>query len=187
MTSWACDVPPPPRTRRWCWSCSTARAGHARRGLLGHRLVRRHGRRPTPEPLSSQTRRPPRTRPGWRTPGPAPAGRSRNRPPLVGTGRFTDRTDVLPGEPVRLFVSTTRRRSPSRASGWVGTAAPAARAVWASERLPRVRQPAPTTSALGTVSAADWQPSVTLPTASWPPGDYLLRLDGADHRPASCR
>jgi hypothetical protein len=115
------------------------------------------------------------TRPGSRWQISRPAALSE----LAG---FTDRTDVLPGEPVRLFVSTSQPSFTVTGfrMGWYGGAG--GRAVWASGRLPHLRQPAPTTSSLGTVSAAAWRPSITLPTQSWPAGDYLLRLDAPDQR-----
>ena len=92
---------------------------------------------------------------------------------------FTDRTDVPPGTSFRLFVSTTApqlpgprvpdglvRRRPGRPGvDLAGHAGP----------LPtgaRIVQP-------GSMAVAPWAPSLTVPTAGWPPGSYLLRLDAS--------
>ena len=58
--------------------------------------------------------------------------------------------------------------------GWYGGAL--ARLVWTSPAIPGLRQHAPVVRAHGMV-VAPWRPSLTLPTAGWPPGSYLLRLD----------
>jgi hypothetical protein len=90
---------------------------------------------------------------------------------------FTDRDSALPGQPVRLYVSTVARRYRVRAyrMGWYGGAR--ARQVWASAMLPGGRQrPAVLRGSTHTPSAP-WAPSLMLDTTDWPPGDYLLRLD----------
>jgi hypothetical protein len=91
---------------------------------------------------------------------------------------YADHAGVRPGTPVRLFVSTTAASFRVRAYriGWYGGGL--ARLVWTSPSVTGQRQPAPTVSSLGTV-VAHWQPSLTVPTGGWPPGSYLLRLDGA--------
>jgi hypothetical protein len=91
---------------------------------------------------------------------------------------YADRTDVLPGTPVRLFVSTTAPGFRVRAYrfGWYGGSP--ARQVWASGSVRGRRQPGPVTEARGMV-VAPWQPVTTVPTGGWPPGSYLLRLDAS--------
>ncbi|MBO2451775.1 hypothetical protein J4573_32135 [Actinomadura barringtoniae] len=90
---------------------------------------------------------------------------------------YADRVSVLPGETFRLFVSTTTPGFSVEAfrMGWYGGAQ--ARKVWSAPRQAGARQPeatfAPDTE---TVSAADWKPSMTVPTKDWPEGSYLLRL-----------
>jgi hypothetical protein len=93
---------------------------------------------------------------------------------------YADRVSVHPGEPVRLFVSTT---SPTwtvtafRIGAYPGTGG--AR-IWASPPRPGGLQPAPVVQAPRTTVVAPWQPSLTVDTTRWPSGDYLLRLDAAD-------
>ncbi len=93
---------------------------------------------------------------------------------------FADRVSVVPGETVRLFVSTS-------AAGFTVTAfrigdyrRSDAQAVWTSPRqagglqaLAEVQRPTNTV-------VAPWHPSLTVDTRGWPSGDYLLRLDGDD-------
>jgi len=90
---------------------------------------------------------------------------------------YADHTDVLPGAPVRLFVSTTARSFRVRAFrfGWYG--GDLARLVWTSPGVPGQLQRAARTVAPGGMVVAPWQPSLTVPTVGWPPGSYLLRLD----------
>jgi N,N-dimethylformamidase beta subunit-like protein len=93
---------------------------------------------------------------------------------------FADRVSVLPGEDVRLFLSTTAHRVRAEAfrMGWYGGAQ--ARKVWESADLPGRRQPAPGPAGpTRTVSAAGWQPSTVVSTKGWPEGAYLLRLTSA--------
>ncbi len=101
----------------------------------------------------------------------------RTGPPDAIEG-FTDRASALPGEPVGLYVSTTARefRVVAFRMGWY--AGDLARRVWSSGPVRGRRQAPPTfTRATRTVSC-DWHRSLELPTADWPPGCYLLRLDG---------
>jgi hypothetical protein len=107
--------------------------------------------------------------PGWRV---ATAG------PRHAIEGYTDHAGALPGSPVRLFVSTTASSFRVRALrfGWYGGAL--ARLVWTSQAIPGLRQPPRVVRAHGMV-VAPWRPSLTLPTAGWPPGSYLLRLDAA--------
>jgi hypothetical protein len=97
---------------------------------------------------------------------------------------YADHVSVLPGTSFRLFVSTTSKGYKVEAfrMGWYGGTQ--ARLVWTSARLPgSVQAPARIGPKTGTVTAP-WRPSLTVPTAGWPEGVYLLRLDadsGARH------
>lgn len=125
--------------------------------------------------------------PGHRPVAPAPAVAENSRP---GTAAwrvtkaggehaiegFADRVSVLPGQPFRLFVSTTAR-------GWTVTAfrmgwyaGKQARAVWTSPRQAGARQAAAKTAGPTHTVTAPWRPSLTVSTGGWPAGSYLLRL-----------
>ncbi len=119
---------------------------------------------------------------------PWPAADERNRAgdrswSTVRVGRqhdiegFTDRDSALPGQPVRLYVSTVARRYLVRAyrMGWYRGAR--GRQVWASGYLPGGLQGAAVVRGATHTPSAPWRPSLVLNTAGWPPGDYLLRLD----------
>lgn len=90
---------------------------------------------------------------------------------------YADTDSALPGQPVRLFVSTVAHSFQVRAyrMGWYGGAR--ARLVWRSARLPGRRQAAARVSGATHQPGAPWQPSLTVDTAGWPPGAYLFRLD----------
>jgi hypothetical protein len=91
---------------------------------------------------------------------------------------FADRTSVKPGEPVRLFVSTsadTFTVTAYRMGNYTGSAA---RQVWKSPPLPGIRQAHYAVQPPTSTVVAPWNPSLTVQTGDWPPGDYLLRLDG---------
>ncbi|WP_018334343.1 N,N-dimethylformamidase beta subunit family domain-containing protein [Actinomycetospora chiangmaiensis] len=91
---------------------------------------------------------------------------------------FADHTSVLPGAPVRLFVSTVSPTFTVTAFRMGAYAGSEARQVWTSAPQPGTRQ-APPAVAPGTHTVtAPWRPSLDVPTAGWRPGDYLLRLDG---------
>jgi len=112
--------------------------------------------------------------PGWRITWPG------QRHEIEG---YTDQASARPGTVVRLFVSTTAAwfRVQVLRFGWYGGML--ARLVWTSAQIPGTRQPAAVVEAHGMV-VAPWRPSLALPTAGWPPGSYLLRLDassGAQH------
>ncbi len=91
---------------------------------------------------------------------------------------YTDHASARPGTVVRLFVSTTAAWFRVRVLrfGWYGGAL--ARLVWTSAQIPGTRQPAAVVEAHGMV-VAPWRPGLALPTAGWPPGSYLLRLDAS--------
>lgn len=90
---------------------------------------------------------------------------------------FADTDSAVPGQPVRLFVSTVARSYQVRAyrMGWYGGAR--ARLVWRSASLPGRRQVGARVTGATHTASAPWRPSLTLDTAGWPAGAYLLRLD----------
>ncbi|MGW5681454.1 N,N-dimethylformamidase beta subunit family domain-containing protein [Nonomuraea sp. NPDC003754] len=87
---------------------------------------------------------------------------------------YADRVSVLAGERFRLRVSTT---APSFVARAYRMGAKPYR-VWQSGRTAGVRQ-APATTVRGTVTAANWKPSLTVDTGGWPEGAYLIRLDAS--------
>jgi hypothetical protein len=148
------------------------------------------GHAPPAPPASGAPSAPPSQPPstGADVPGPAPEAPERDRPGDPGWGvirpgaqhdveGFTDRDSVLPGQPVRLYVSTIAKRFSIRAyrMGWYRGAR--ARLVWRTGWLPGHRQaPALVRGATHTPSAP-WRPSLVVRTAGWLPGMYLLRID----------
>ena len=126
--------------------------------------------RPAKPAQAAPSRRapPPPGDPDWRITQPGP---------LYQLEGFTDRADVLPGASFRLFVSTTARSFRVRAfrMGWYG--GDLARLVWSSPPVAGRFQAAAKIVQPGSMAAAPWSPSLTVPTAGWPPGSYLLRLD----------
>ncbi len=55
------------------------------------------------------------------------------------------------------------------------------RLVWRSDSQPGVMQPKPTIDAMTRTVSANWPSSLTIaPDATWPPGQYLLRLESSD-------
>ncbi len=92
---------------------------------------------------------------------------------------FADRVSVLPGQPFRLFVSTTSRwwRVEAFRMGWYHGAQ--ARRLWESDKIRGLVQRGPVMSAGTNMVRAPWRPSLTVQTAGWSAGSYLLRLDAA--------
>lgn len=90
---------------------------------------------------------------------------------------YTDHDSVLPGAAVRLYVSTTfpTFQVVALRMGWYR--GDLARRVWASPWLPGHLQPAASVTGSYHLPRAPWRPSLTIGTAGWLPGDYLLRLD----------
>ena len=96
---------------------------------------------------------------------------------------WADRTSVLPGEPVALHVSSAAPTFTATAyrMGWYGAVGGAL--VWRSAVTTGRLQARPSsaswmTSPTRTVTTT-WPASVALPTATWPPGAYLIRLDSS--------
>jgi len=143
--------------------------------------------------------RPDSARPGSATSGPAhdpvpaalPFAAAENQKPGTRDWRvrrlgspaaiegFADRASVLPGQPFRLFVSTTSPwwRVEAFRMGWYHGAQ--ARRIWASGRVVGHPQRGPLISARTNMVRAPWRPSLTVQTPGWPAGSYLLRLDAA--------
>jgi hypothetical protein len=102
----------------------------------------------------------------------------------AGIEGYADHVSVLPGQPFRLFVSTTaaQYRVEAFRMGWYG--GQQGRLVWSSASSPGLVQAAARFTASTRTVTAPWQPSMTVATAGWPAGDYLLKLaasSGAEH------
>ncbi|MGN6330586.1 MAG: N,N-dimethylformamidase beta subunit family domain-containing protein [Motilibacteraceae bacterium] len=106
--------------------------------------------------------------PGWRLRHPAAHGE------IEG---WADQVSVPPGRPAGLHVSTTAPsfRVLAFRVGWYGGAG--ARLLWRSADLPGRRRPPPVLLPATRTVTTTWPRSLTVPTAGWSPGDYLLRLD----------
>jgi hypothetical protein len=92
---------------------------------------------------------------------------------------YATRTDLLPGDPLRLKVSTT---APSYQihvyrAGWYGGRQ--MREVWTSGQLAGQRQPPATLYAPTYTVMTTWRPNDVIDTRGWPPGSYLVRLDAS--------
>ncbi|MFD7160137.1 N,N-dimethylformamidase beta subunit family domain-containing protein [Kribbella sp. NPDC059898] len=94
---------------------------------------------------------------------------------------FTDRASVRSGRPFRLYVTSSAGAFTVQAFriGWYGGTG--ALLVWSSTPIPGVPQPAPLIAADRMVTT-NWKPSLTVQTAGWPPGTYLLLLTAANGR-----
>ncbi|MGW0803050.1 N,N-dimethylformamidase beta subunit family domain-containing protein [Nonomuraea sp. NPDC002799] len=87
---------------------------------------------------------------------------------------YADEVSVLPGERFGLHVSTT---APRFSAGAFRMGVNPVK-VWESAPVRGVRQ-APMKVLAGTVSAAHWTSSLTVDTAGWAEGAYLIRLDAS--------
>ncbi len=92
---------------------------------------------------------------------------------------YATRTDLLPGDPLRLKVSTT---APSYRvhvfrAGWYGGFL--MREVWTSGVLAGRRQPQSTLRPGTFTVLTSWRPNEVIDTTGWPPGSYLVRLDAS--------
>jgi len=92
---------------------------------------------------------------------------------------YADQQSVLPGQNFRLYVSTTATsfRVDAFRIGWYS--GHQARLVWTSPRVRGQRQTAERITPGTHMVTAPWRPSMTITTANWPPGSYLLRLDAS--------
>jgi hypothetical protein len=109
--------------------------------------------------------------PGWRI--------TNSGPPHAIEG-FADRTSALPGEAVRLFVSTTGKSFTATVYRIGNYANSEALQVWRSGPLPGVKQADSMVQQPTNTVVAPWAQSLTLNTTDWRPGDYLVRLDGSN-------
>ena len=125
----------------------------------------------TTPPAAPKTSTPPLPAgtPGWRIEHPGPAHA------IEG---FADHTSVKPGTPVRLFVSTTAHTFTVSAIRVGNYANSDGLQTWKSATLPGVKQAEPLVQAPTNTVVAPWNPSLTVDTTGWEPGDYLFRLDG---------
>lgn len=89
---------------------------------------------------------------------------------------FADRTDVLPGERVTFFVSSTARRVRLEAfrMGWYRGAL--ARRIAVREDIPVHRQSHLVLRSATNTITAPWHPSLSVDTSGWPEGAYLIRF-----------
>ena len=93
---------------------------------------------------------------------------------------FAARTSVRAGQPVPLYVSTTARTwsvSAYRMGWYAGKGGRRVSAAAANQ--PAVHQPAATVDPTTRTVIAPWTHPLSVPTAGWPPGDYLLKLTAA--------
>jgi len=92
---------------------------------------------------------------------------------------YADQQSVLPGQSFRLYVSTTARsfRVDAFRFGWYS--GHQARLVWTSTSVRGQRQTAVRITPGTHMVTAPWRPSMTVSTAGWPVGSYLLRLDAS--------
>jgi hypothetical protein len=99
--------------------------------------------------------------------------------PADAINGYADQQSVLPGQSFRLYVSTTAKsfRVEAFRFGWYS--GHEARLVWASARVRGQRQTAVHITPGTHMVTAPWQPSMTVTTANWPAGSYLLRLDAS--------
>ncbi|MFS4093842.1 N,N-dimethylformamidase beta subunit family domain-containing protein [Streptomyces sp. AF1A] len=104
--------------------------------------------------------------------------------PADAVAGYTDRVSVTPGESFGLHVSTTAAsfRVCAFRVGWYGGRQ--ARRIWVSDRIPGRAQPPPHVLPATRTVRADWPATLTVDTAGWPEGAYLLRLeaDGGHQR-----
>jgi hypothetical protein len=93
---------------------------------------------------------------------------------------FADHVSVLPGQSVRLYVSTSAPSFTVTAYRFGDYSGSEARQVWQSGTEHGVKQPADQLQKPTNTVVAPWQPSLTVATQGWQPGDYLFRLDGSN-------
>ena len=96
-------------------------------------------------------------------------------------GGYADVTSATRGQEIKLYVSTdapSYRVEAYRMGHYGGTQA---RMIWHSESLPGRRQAEPFVDPDTNMVEARWQPSLTVkPDKSWPPGNYLFKLDASN-------
>ena len=89
---------------------------------------------------------------------------------------YTDLASVAPGQSFRLYVSTTASSFTATAYrvGYYGGAD--ATQVWQSPKTTGVHQTAQSINGSTHTVECQWQPSLTVATAGWVPGEYLIKL-----------
>jgi hypothetical protein len=93
---------------------------------------------------------------------------------------YADQVSVTSGQSFKLYVSTTAAQFTATAYriGYYG--ATDAREVWQSPGTPGELQSAQTLDHATNTVECQWKPSLTVDTANWPEGDYLIKLAGAN-------
>lgn len=129
-----------------------------------------HGSAPTAHPTvtASQTPNLPEGTPDWEI---------HNAGAEHAIEGFTDHISALPGDQVRMYVSTTAQTYQVRAFRMGHYSNSEAKQVWISAKLPGKHQPAPIIQAPTNTAVAPWESTLTVDTKGWQPGDYLLRLE----------
>jgi hypothetical protein len=89
---------------------------------------------------------------------------------------YADQTSVTAGQPVTMFVSTTAPTFHAEVYRMGYYAGLGARLVVTTGEVPGVRQAPPHFTPGINLVEATWNPSLVLATASWPEGEYLLKL-----------
>ena len=94
---------------------------------------------------------------------------------------YTLKASALPGEQVPLRVSTIASRFHVEAYRFGAYAGGQAHLVWKSASVAGAQQPGPTFAPYATRTVvAPWQDSLSIPTAGWRPGAYVLKLVASD-------
>jgi hypothetical protein len=89
---------------------------------------------------------------------------------------YADHVSVLPGQPFKLYVSTTAASFGVQAYRMGSYQGSGGRLVWSSGSVPGQSQPAAGFAAGVNMVTAPWRPSLTIQPTAWPPGAYLLKL-----------
>jgi hypothetical protein len=101
-------------------------------------------------------------------------------PTAVGVARavegYTDKASVTSGESFRLFVSTTAPEFTATAYRFGYYGGTGARQIWQSAPLPGQVQAAPAFETATKTVECHWKPSLTVDTAGWREGHYLIKL-----------
>lgn len=128
----------------------------------------------TPAPDDSQWVARENARPGtasWRIRSPEVAGDTQ-------LAAFADQASVLPGQPVRLLISSAapQVRVDAFRMGWYGGLG--GRLVWSARGVAAGLQRATTVDPATRMVSAPWRPTTTVRTDGWLPGLYLFKLTG---------
>ena len=89
---------------------------------------------------------------------------------------YADHVSVLPGQPFKLYVSTTAASFGVQAYRMGSYQGSGGRLVWSSGSVPGQSQPAAGFAAGVNMVTAPWHESLTVKPTAWPPGAYLLKL-----------